>query len=212
MACSYSNQSHRSLVLRLVVMAAALALGACASAPPEPAPEVQGAGNGGFVITEDVDVSGDVRLDFDQAVRYLEAEQYARAITLLERVTEKAPNATMPLIDLGIAYARNGDLENAEARFRKALELNPRHPVAHNELGMIQRQTGRFDEARQSYENALSLHPQFHYARLNLAILCDMYLADLECALRNYERYSEAVPDDEQAAIWIADLQNRVGE
>ncbi len=206
------SQTPTFLVRRTVLAAAACELGACASAPPAPVPEVQNTADGSFVITDDVEVSGDVRLEFEQAVRLLEAEQYAQAITTLERVTEKAPQATMPLIDLGIAYARIDDLENAEARLRKALELNPRHPVAHNELGMIQRQTGRFAEARQSYENALSLHPQFHYARLNLAILCDMYLADLECALENYERYSEAVPDDEQAAMWIADLQNRVGE
>jgi Tfp pilus assembly protein PilF len=212
MYLSSSTTVFRSVIRNALFAVAALALGACASAPPAPAPEVQDMGEGGFVITETVDVSGEVRLDFDQAVRFLEAGQYQQAITLLERVTEKAPEATMPYIDLGIAYARIDDLEKAEARIRKALELNPRHPVAHNELGMIQRQTGRFSEARQSYESALSLHPQFHYARLNLAILCDMYLADLDCALRNYERYSEAVPDDEQAAIWIADLQSRVGE
>jgi Flp pilus assembly protein TadD len=195
-----------------MLAAAACALGACATAPPPSVPEVQTGSNGSFVITDDVEVSGDVRLDFDQAVRLLEAEQYSQAIALLQRVTEKAPEATMPLIDLGIAYARVDDLENAEASLRKALALNPRHPVAHNELGMIQRQTGRFAEARESYESALGLHPQFHYARLNLAILCDMYLGDLQCALENYERYSEAVPDDEQAAMWIADLQNRVGD
>ena len=212
MSFSHIIRSLQVVVRGLAPAGAALTLSACGSAPPAPEPQAGNMDESGFVITEDIDVSGDVRLDFDQAVRHLEAGQYAQAITLLERVTEKAPNATMPLIDLGIAYARVDDLENAEASMLRALELNPRHPVAHNELGMIQRQTGRFSEARQSYENALDFHPRFHFARLNLAILCDMYLADLECALRNYERYSEAVPDDEQAAIWIADLQSRVGK
>jgi Flp pilus assembly protein TadD len=79
-------------------------------------------------------------------------------------------------------------------------------------MGMIYRRTGRFEAARQSYETALSLHPEFHFARLNLAILCDVYLADLECALENYELYSDAVPDDEEASMWIADLRNRAGQ
>jgi hypothetical protein len=39
-----------------------------------------------------------------------------------------------------------------------------------------------------------------------------MYLGDMPCALRNYQRYSEAVPEDEEAAMWIADLRSRAGQ
>jgi hypothetical protein len=39
-----------------------------------------------------------------------------------------------------------------------------------------------------------------------------VYLADLTCALENYEVYVEAVPDDDEAAMWVADIRNRVDE
>jgi Tfp pilus assembly protein PilF len=197
-------------------LAAALAVALLASACVTPGPtlpaQLELRDEGGFVITEEVHVSPEVRADYDAALRLLEQEEYGRGIALLESVTGRAPQVTAAHIDLGIAYARDGKLERAEASMRQALELNPRHPVAHNELGMIQRKTGRFQEARASYEQALALYPEFHFARRNLAVLCDVYLADLDCALDHYQRYAESVPDDDEATMWIADLRNRAGQ
>ena len=99
-----------------------------------------------------------------------------------------------------------------EAELKKAIELNPLHPVAHNELGIIYRKTGRFAEARSSYEAALSIYPGYHHARKNLAILCDLYLSDPQCAMDNYEAYMETVPNDAEVDIWMADLRIRMGQ
>ena len=190
---------------------AALLTSACAT-PGGSRPAKVERGKSGFTITEDVRVGFGVRADFNAAVRLLEEEQYEDAIALLLDVTETAPQLATPHIDLGIAYRAAGDLERAEASLERALELSPRHPVAYNELGIVYRKTGRFAQARESYESALAIHPNFLFARRNLAILCDLYLRDLPCALQHYEFYSHAVPEDDAVAIWIADLRNRVGE
>ena len=184
---------------------------ACGTSGTRSAPtEVRG--ERGFTISERPNVGSDVRAEFERAMSLLEQGQDEAGIALLVEVTRAAPEMTTAHLDLGIAYARVGDFERAEASLKRALELNPHHPVAHNELGIVYRKTGRFEEARRSYEKALSLHPDFHYARLNLAILCDLYLADPECALKEYELYVQAVPGDKAAALWVADLRARSGK
>jgi tetratricopeptide (TPR) repeat protein len=199
-----------------VALRLAAGLLACAFAAPVPAakrpPKVEIVPDAtGFTITQEVRVSGDVRADYDQALRLLAGQPAAPGIALLVGVTESAPDAIAPHIDLGIAYARSGDLVHAEESFGKALAINPDHPVANNELGIVYRREGKFAEARAAYERALAVAPTFHFAHRNLAILCDLYLMDIGCALAHYEAYSRAVPDDEQAVKWIADLKARSG-
>ena len=192
---------------------AALLLAAGCSAPaPKPAAVSETQHESGFVITEEVRAGAEARADFERAVLLLQQQQFEQGIVLLQRVVEQAPEATAAHIDLGIAYRETGDLARAEASIERALALNPRHPVAHNELGMLHRKTGRFQSARLHYEQALAAQPSFHYARRNLAILCDIYLADLECALQHYEIYIAAMPDDAEASMWIADLRHRAAQ
>ncbi len=166
----------------------------------------------GFTITEKVKIPESIRSQYFEALRYLSDENLQMGITVLEQVTDAAPNVTAPKIDLGVAYHRLGDLEMAEKYLLQALELNSNHPVALNELGIVYRKTGRFAEAKQRYEAAISVYPGYHHARRNLAILCDLYLGDLNCALNQYEAYMATVPADPEAAMWIADLRNRMAK
>ena len=166
----------------------------------------------GFTIVEEARVGNDVRSDYDQAVALLEGGADERAIAVLEEVAANAPGLSAPLIDLGIAHHRRGELEAAEHALTRALAVNPNHPIALNEIGIVYRKTGRFDEARRSYEAALAVYGGFHYARRNLAVLCDLYLADPECALRHYEAYMQTVPGDDEVTIWIADVKNRLDQ
>ena len=166
----------------------------------------------GFAIEETAWVGVGIRADFDDATRAIDEGDLTRGIELLEGVVEKAPEFAAAHINLAIAHQRNADLEQAKASLVRALEANPKHPVAHNELGIVYRRSGRFDDARASYQAALDLQPNFHFARKNLAVLCDLYLSDPTCALENYRLYLEANPQDETAEIWVADLENRIGK
>ena len=196
----------------MVGIALALASIGCGTSGTTRRAQVENRDEYGFSIVEDVRIGIGARADFKKAVAALSAEEYERGIELLLEVEEDVPDSTTVQINLAIAYGKLGDLEQAEASIDRALELNPLHPAAHNERGILHRRNGRFVEARESYEAALSSFPNYHLARRNLAILCDLYLLDPECALENYEVYQESVPGDEAMSIWIADVRNRMGE
>jgi len=202
-----SGTRHNVVLLAV----AAFALSACATAPPTSTPaHIEILEQVGFTITEDARISGGVRADYELALTYLAQGRHEEGIELLESVAEAAPELSAPRIDLGIAHHRAGELEAAEKNLLLALEVNPQQPAALNELGIVYRKTGRFSQAKTSYEAALDVYPGFHYARRNLAILCDLYLADLDCALANYEAYMATVPSDEEASMWISDIRYRL--
>ena len=165
----------------------------------------------GFTITEENRVPGAVRDDYDRALGILAQGRLMDGIAALESVVEVAPELSAPRIDLGIAYHQVGNLDAAEINLVQALDVNPQHPIALNELGIVYRKTARFAEARQSYEGALAVYPNYHYARRNLAILCDLYLADLDCARANYEAYMATVRSDEEVSMWLKDVRYRSG-
>jgi len=208
MKTTASRQACSAIVL--VVLAAVLS--ACNSTAVKRTPariEIQEAV--GFTITEEARIDGDVRIDYDRALVLLERGELEDGIALLETVAANAPTLNAPWVDLGIAHHRHGDLEAAESNLRKALDLNAQHPIALNELGIVYRKTARFAQARQSYEAALAVYPGYHYARRNLAVLCDLYLADMDCALRNYEAYMATVHSDDEASMWLQDIRYRMG-
>ncbi len=194
----------------LVVLAFVLA-GCAASPPKEEARRPAESESSAAIEARTVSIS-DVRSDFEDAIEYLQKENYEKGIELLKKVTAQPVNDAAPYINLAMAYQKVGDLPLAEENLKKALAISVEHPVANNEYGLVYRKTGRFKEAKTAYEKTLAKHPSFLPARKNLAILCDLYLKDFDCALTNYQIYSAAVPDDKNVRIWIADVEKRLGK
>ena len=201
-------------IYSILLIVATLILAGCNTTPSKPASasaQIRVEESVGFTLIEDARVKGDVRVDYDRALELLARGNSTEGISLLETVAAAVPNLSAPRISLAIAHHRLGDLEMAEQNLLQALTINPDHPIALNELGIVYRKTARFAAARQQYEAALAVYPGYHYARRNLAVLCDLYLADLQCALSNYEAYMATVRSDDEAAMWLKDVRYRAG-
>ena len=150
-----------------------------------------------------------IKLMFIQALTHLEQEEYDEGIDMLVTLTAKEKRLAAPYVNLGIAYSRTGQSRQAEHSFSKALRIDAGHAVANNELGLLYRKSGRFNAARSAYQNALVQHPDYLPARKNLGILCELYLHDLACALKQYQTYLDYAPEEETVARWALELEQR---
>ena len=158
-----------------------------------------------------VQVDSDVQSDFDSAIVLMQQQQFAQAAAVLKSVVEREQRLPAPYVNLAIAQRKLDDDKSAEENLIKALKIDLHHPVANNELGLLYRKAGKFKAARTAYENAIKENPDYLPAKRNLGVLCDLYMHDFECALRQFEAYLEYRPDDKTVQIWVADVRQRLG-
>ena len=96
---------------------------------------------------------------FQQGRRHLQKGMAAQATVPLEKAKRREPNKASIRESLGIAYFRIRRWEEAEAEFRKLLELSPVNDYAHYALGRCLEKQGRDVEANTHYKLASSLRP-----------------------------------------------------
>jgi len=199
-------------LVRLALLASFMLLAACATNMPatsETKVESKTSDQTNKVAQTGDPVSAETkaRSDFAAAMLAIKTVEYEKTIRFLNKVTEESPNNPVPFINLAMIQKIMKNYPLAEKSLNDAIQLDPFNPVANQELALLYRKTGRFKEARQVYEKILTKYPNFTMARKNLGILCDLYMRDYQCAIRNYEIYSAYRPDDAPVKIWIADLK-----
>lgn len=84
---------------------------------------------------------------YQQGKEHLAAGMAAQATVALEKAKRLEPEQASIREALGIAYFRITRWSEAEAEFRKVLELSPADGYAHYALGRALRNQGRLDEA-----------------------------------------------------------------
>ena len=97
---------------------------------------------------------------FQQGRAHLKRGMAAQATVALEKAKRREPEKASIREALGIAYFRIGRWEEAEAEFRKMLELSPIDDYAHYALGRCLQKQGREREANGHYKLASSLSPE----------------------------------------------------
>lgn len=147
---------------------------------------------------------------YNAALKHMSAKNYDTAILEMQKVAKMDERISGPWVNIGVAHKELGDMDKAKAAFEKALKINPNNPYALNELAILNREDGKFEVAEQLYTKALSTYPDYKNAHLNLAILCDVYLRKIDCALGHYQEYLNLTGgQDKQVVAWMAQLKKQ---
>lgn len=146
---------------------------------------------------------------FRREERYLEAaESYTRALEL-KPATE--PSDWRNYYVRGISYERLDLWDQAEADFRKSLELAPEQPLVLNYLGYsLVEKNMKIDEARDMIERAVAGDPDNGYITDSLGWV--LYkIGKFEEAVPHMERAAELLPSDPVINDHLGDVLWMVG-
>jgi protein O-GlcNAc transferase len=124
--------------------------------------------------------------DIEELVQAFNAGRNEEVVRLARGLTVAHPGLAFAWKALGAALARAHHFDEALQASRKAVELAPDDPEAHNNFGALLQELGRFKEAEAHHRRALSLAPDSPEAHSNLGnVLWNLgRLTDAEASCR----------------------------
>ena len=126
------------------------------------------------------------------------ADETPDAIDACTAIIVLNPQSDGALVNRGIAYRRNGDVERAIRDYETAIRLNPAAADAFNNRGNAFRAKEKFDLAIRDYDEAIRLNPHYAHAFNNRGIVFldigepDRAILDFDRAIAEDDSYANA--------------------
>jgi len=182
-----------------------------ANMPPNGTPAAAGGTGSNVTPVDAIPVPERAAQQYAQALQLMKSGRNADAELEFKQLVAGYPQLTGPQLNLGLLYLHDSRLPEAEAAFKAVLDMKPSNAVAGNELGIVERRLGKFAEAEAAYQRTIAAEPNYAPAYLNLGVLYDLYLAQPQKALDEFERYIAIAGENKQVAGWMVELRKRVG-
>ncbi len=103
---------------------------------------------------------GDYKTRNNLAGLYHRTGRMDAALAEMRMITKERPRYAAAWQNLGLLCIGKRSWEDAEAAFRRVIELDQRNAIAHFNLARVLRELGRADEAERELETALKLDPR----------------------------------------------------
>jgi tetratricopeptide (TPR) repeat protein len=144
------------------------------------------------------------------------AEQYADAADAYQKAILLAPAEAGYYNNLGVAYGRTGQIDQAIEALDQAAQLRPEiGGDAYYNLGVLLTNTGQMADAAAAYQRAVTLDPTHAEAYYQLGIAYFGSATTIPDAIPAFEKYLELTPDGpnaEAASGLLAAAQASAGQ
>ncbi len=141
---------------------------------------------------------------------HLSRGDYTKALEIALSIQETRPDSPVPPTMAGAVHAAAGRFGEAEAQFRKALEISPNAPGASVNLANVLIATGRGPEARSVLASAVAAHPTNPGLLVRLSDLA-LRDGDTQTAQQHLERAVEHAPESIRPSAKLATLHLSAG-
>lgn len=137
--------------------------------------------------------------EINEGILLMRQREPGEALPLLAQAAAQKPQEYLPRYSLAVAQYQTGSLEDAEASYRRALEIDSKSAAAESGLAHTLARLGKLGDAAPHFERAAELDPQLRPGLLELA-----------------ELYEQNGQKNEAAAIYRGfpdrpDIQERLG-
>ena len=124
-------------------------------------------------------------------------QDWAGSVKAFEAAIKVAPKYSQPYNQLGYAYRFLGQMDKAEATFKKYIELIPDDPNPYDSYAELLLKLGRYEESIATYRKALAVDPNFVASYVGIATGYDLLHKPKE-ALAESDKLLEVAKDDGQ--------------
>jgi superkiller protein 3 len=145
----------------------------------------------------------EARNEYERAVALNRAGNYQGALMELEPLVAKDPRQWVVHYQLGVAYEGLKRDQEAEASYKKAIELNPSNAQLYVAMGAFFIKTGRPDMARQQFDVAAQLSPDDAATSFFNMAVNFINANDFKSAIEPLKRALDADPSRLDAYYWL---------
>ena len=200
-----------NILVNGVFLVLLISISGCGTEPTKPQGTPDGDGQAtplSSSSSKPVNISNADKEKFRDAITALNNGDDSNSLRLFNELIRNNPNLAGPYTNLALMHYNKQEYEKSLKLTEKALKLNPDQAQAYNLRGQLNITAGKVHEAKADYLSAVKLKPNYTNAHYNLALLYDIYLQEIELAIKHYQIYTSLLKKPDPATLdWINHLK-----
>ena len=158
--------------------------------------------------SESQSVNSSERERYRDAITALNNKDFSTAQSILSEFIRNKPKLAGAYSNLALLHLKKQEYDKSLQMANKAIELNPKQAQAYNLRGQVYVNLGKIHDAKKDYAKSIELKPAYLNAQYNLALLYDIYLQEIDLAIKHYEIYMSLLKTPDVATKeWIDHLK-----